>query len=191
MMHHLKVFAALDPENNWQGLIDDTYTGLLNIMNKQDPPNGLLPDFVVISEDGVWSAPTGRILESANDGDYHWNACRVPWRLGVDTLFSGTTPVSELAVKRLNEMQAEWANGDFRRIRGRKLDGTQNSPSGSAFSAPALIPAAIYGPQDWFDAGWTYVTELAWQGNKYGDYIVLLTMIAASGNEWSPVDVGD
>jgi endo-1,4-beta-D-glucanase Y len=186
MMHHLKVFAALDPDNNWQGLIDDTYAGQLSIIRRQDPPNGLLPDFVVIGADGNWEAPTGRLLESANDGDYHWNACRVPWRLGVDAMFSGETPVSGLAVKRLNELQEEWANGNFNNIRGRKLDGTRNAPSGSAFSGPALVPAAIFGPQAWFDAGWAYATELPWQGNKYGDYILLLTMIAASGNEWNP-----
>jgi endo-1,4-beta-D-glucanase Y len=188
MMHHLKVFAALDPDNNWKGLIDNTYTGLLGIINRQNPPNGLLPDFVSISTSGVWSPSEPFSLESANDGDYHWNACRVPWRLGVDTMFHGTTPVTEFAVKQLNELQIEWSNGNFARISGRQLDGTVNmGVAGAAFSGSALIPAAIYGPQDWFDKGWYWARGRSWGNDFYGDYIVLLTMIAASGNEWSPI----
>lgn len=195
MMYHLKVFAELDPVNPWNELIGNTYAGLLNIISQQETPNGLLPDFVSISDDGVWSASEPFSLESVSDGDYHWNACRVPWRLGVDTMFSGTTPMTELAVRHLNELQFAWADGDFDNIFGRQLNGVANivengysyDVRGSAFSGPALIPAAMFGPQEWFDAGWAWAADLPWQNNKYGDFILVLSMIAASGNEWSPL----
>jgi hypothetical protein len=55
-----------------------------------------------------------------------------------------------------------------------------------------MVPAAIYGPQSWFNAGWNAATNPAHilpnaMFNYYGDYINILTMIAASGNEWTPV----
>jgi len=203
MMHHLKVFAVLDPDNDWRGLINDTYNGQLAIMNTIDPPTGLLPDFSIVNRTtGEWTTrPHGTvILESIADGSWHWNACRVPWRLGVDTLFSYKTPVSDLAVKRLNELTFGWSGGDFNEIYGRQLDGTVNDVAnsglgytvrGSAFSMSLLVPAAIYGPQEWFDAGWEWARELPWNGDKYGDYLTVLAMIAASGNEWSPVDTDE
>jgi hypothetical protein len=97
-------------------------------------------------------------------------------------------------VETLNTNQFVWAEGDFTRIHGRKMDGTANTlvngfsydVGGSAFSGPALVPAAIYGPQEWFDNGWDWARNYQWRGDKYGDYLVVLAMLAASGNEWSP-----
>jgi len=196
MLHHFKVFAEVDPGNNWQGLIDATYRGQLEVVNQQDVPNGLLPDFIRVNRTtGVWWTQPGRLLETPEDGDYHWNACRVPWRQAMDAMFSLKTPISGPIIELLNANQFAWAGGDFTRIHGRKMDGTANTlengfsydVGGSAFSGPALVPAAIYGPQEWFDNGWDWARNYQWRGDKYGDYLTVLAMIAASGNEWSPV----
>jgi len=198
MIHHFKVFAEVDPGNNWQGLIDATYKGQLEVVNQQAVPNGLLPDFIRVNRTtGVWWTQPGRLLETPEDGDYHWNACRVPWRQAMDVMFSKDTPISDPIVKLLNANQFVWAEGDFTKIHGRKMDGTANTLAngfsydvgGSAFSGPALVPAAIYGPQAWFDNGWDWARNYQWRGDKYGDYLTVLAMLAASGNEWSPVVV--
>jgi len=195
MMHHFKVFALVDPANDWASLIDATYRGQLEVVNQQAEPNGLLPDFIRVNRTtGVWWTQPGRLLETPEDGDYHWNACRVPWRQAMDVMFSLKTPISVPIVETLNANQFVWAEGEFTRIHGRKMDGTANTlvngfsydVGGSAFSGPALVPAAIYGPQAWFDNGWDWARNYQWRGDKYGDYLVVLAMLAASGNEWSP-----
>ena len=193
IMYALKAFAYVDTNNDWQRVIDVTYAGQLQLMNLQSPVNGLLPDFADVRPANGWIPSPPFSLESAHDGDYHWNACRVPWRLAVDEMFSGTTPVSDYAVRLLNENTRIWSGGDFTRIFGRQMNGAINDTAvagydviGSCFSAPFVVTSAIHGPQEWFDAGWDYVANLPWEDNQYGDYIVLLSMIAASGNEWSP-----
>jgi len=207
MMHHFKVFDALElPGNDWASLVAATYKGLLEIISQQSPPNGLLPDFASVQYGDMdgrrhgqwWSAP-GKLLETEYDNTYHWNACRVPWRLALDTMLCGVSPVTELAVKRLNELQEEWADGDFTQICSRYLDATPicketgffEDTKDPSFAGPALVPASLFGPQEWFDNGWNWARTHPWQGDKYGDYLTALAMIAASGNEWSPLAVDD
>ncbi|MCL2820550.1 MAG: glycosyl hydrolase family 8 [Oscillospiraceae bacterium] len=203
MIHHFKVFDALRlPGNDWDSLVSETYKGLLNIIMQQNPPTGILPDFASVQYENSgdkkhgewWSAP-GQLLETPQDGTYHWNACRVPWRLALDTMLCGTSPLTELAVKRLNELQNEWTNGEFTEICSRQLNGTPISKETGfdedtkdpAFWGPALVPASLFGPQKWFDAAWSWARNHPWQGDKYGDYLTALGMLAASGNEWSPL----
>src|SRR5687768_5911745 len=52
------------------------------------PGAGLLPDFVVNTNTAP--APAGgKFLESVTDGQYGYNSCRVPWRIGTDYLVNG------------------------------------------------------------------------------------------------------
>jgi len=188
----------------WQLVIDTKYQIAKDILANESAETGLLPDFALrvndagsnTAEDARWRPVPGRALESIFDGHYHWNACRVPWRQGLDVMLFGESPVSDMTVRFLNERQFEWAGGNFDNIVGRDMSGRPNlaedrilgvTTAGSAFSSSAIVPAFIHGPQEWVNDAWRYVTELPWEGNAYGDYITMLAMIAASGNEWSPV----
>jgi len=188
----------------WQLVIDTKYRIAQDIISNESAETGLLPDFGLLQNDAGsntaadarWRPVPGRALESIFDGHYHWNACRVPWRQGLDVILFGQSPVSDMTVRFLNERQFEWAGGNFDNIVGRDMSGRPNlaedrilgvTTAGSAFSSSAIVPAFIYGPQEWVNDGWRYVTELPWEGNAYGDYITMLAMIAASGNEWSPI----
>ena len=55
------------------------------------------------------------------------------------------------------------------------------------FSSPFLVTAAAYGPQEWFDNGWEYAKTHTKTINFYGEYINILSMITASGNNWNPL----
>jgi hypothetical protein len=169
---------------------------------------GILPDFIRYDHENsepqpdgtgnVWLIPAqntdgGSFHESTSDGAAHWNACRVPWRLGVDLLFSGWTPhpYSEITVRAMNDWHAQLENNSFTAVQGRWLDGRPNRTVGAtsnAFGGPMLVPAAVFGPQEWFDSGWRRATPAnPGSFNFYGDYINILTLIAATGNEWTPV----
>lgn len=68
-----RIFAQVNPENNWQALIDSCYKILSN-------ENLLSRDWVVLNRN------TGQ-LESAPEGlssNYGYDAMRIPWRLALD-----------------------------------------------------------------------------------------------------------
>ena len=241
MIQHMRAFAAVDPGNDWQRVIDVTHdTHRLVRQNANVPgraagamPNtGILPDFLrwnvsytgtsgnqwIIPRQGAsappWSQRTDgeRFHEFLVDGAMHQNASRVPWRLGVDVLFAGTRPYEDITTRALNNWLAPspqgqnnagglWINqfggNPSHGVQGRWLDGTATANTvwdytSTHFRGPMLVPAAIYGPQDWFNTGWAAaidpsVIRPAAMFNYYGDYINILSMIAASGNEWTPV----
>lgn len=48
-----------------------------------NPQTGLIADFLKLdSRSGTYQPARGEVLESKHDGDYNWNSCRVPWRIG-------------------------------------------------------------------------------------------------------------
>jgi hypothetical protein len=190
------------------------------------PNTGILPDFMranarssIIPANGtgnVWAVPTQqdvpscgatttgactcgrRMHETMFDGATHWNACRVPWRLGADLLFIGTNarPNEDITTRALSDWHRAQSSNNMSAARGRWLDGTLNGTTGNgsnAFTGPMTVLSSVYGPQAWFESGWnTSNPNRANPGNApsynfYGDYINILTMIASSGNEWTPV----
>ncbi|MCL2286951.1 MAG: family 16 glycosylhydrolase [Firmicutes bacterium] len=219
IMQHLKAYKAVNPENDWQRVIDVTYGALEFITTYVglETPTGVVNDFIrwdnvnntwIIPVQGGRYTPGQQFHESTSDGARHWNACRVPWRLGVDIMFSGTTPVEHLTTYAYNTFVYNETDGRFRifgdipgggtnvlvdGVIGRWLDGTPNlshpwgANSWNAFWGPMTVLASIYGPQRWMDEGWSHVNQFAFMNNQYGDYINLFSMIAASGNEWTPV----
>jgi hypothetical protein len=185
LLHQLKVFDQFS-DHNWQLVINTCHEVIEQITSRQNPRNGLLPDFAILDrETGIWSPPTRRWLEGVNDGNYHFNACRTPWRMGIDVMFSGNTPTRDIN-KTLNDFMRKGAGGNFSEIRSASLDGTLRGMSGAAFSSPFLVTAAVHGDVAWMSNGWDYARNLPRRGDFYGDYINVLCMIAASGNEWSP-----
>ncbi|MCL2225230.1 MAG: dockerin type I domain-containing protein [Defluviitaleaceae bacterium] len=225
IMQHLKAFAEVNPQRDWQRVINVTYDSHRFVRQWHQPggqgatagplPNtGILPDFIRFDHvnsnpqpDGtgnIWIIPPqhtggGSFHETSSDGATHWNACRVPWRLGVDLLFSGRTPhqYSDITIAALNNWHAQQNNNNFNSVHGRWLDGRPNTDqwgnigqTSNAFGGPMLVPAAVFGPQAWLNSGWQRANPALpapSSFNFYGDYINILTMVAASGNEWTPV----
>lgn len=67
--------------NQWANVIN----AIINCTNGQlalNPQTGLIGDFLQNNGQGQYYPARGEVLESDKDGDYNWNSCRVPWRLG-------------------------------------------------------------------------------------------------------------
>ena len=82
----------------------DRYAAISALQTRYSRRTGLLPDFVVTSEDGSPIPADGEVLESSHDGDYSYNACRTPWRIGFDAIVSGDSR-SLAAARRMNTVQ--------------------------------------------------------------------------------------
>src|SRR5262249_25892576 len=85
MMDHFRAYGAATADGSWSAVGDAHYALVAAVGG---PATGLMPDFV--EKTNTTPAPTGaNYLEAVTDGDYAYNACRVPWRLGTDYLVTG------------------------------------------------------------------------------------------------------
>ncbi len=186
---HFKAFRKATGDSAWDGVLTAHQNLVAHLQNDYAPTTGLLPDFAVSTNTGNPKPAPGKVLESPLDGAYSWNACRDPWRLGVDGLTTGD-PKSLTAVRKMNTWIKQATGGDPNRIaQGYKLNGTvAEAGSSVAFIAPFAVAAATdSGSQAWLDALWTKMNAVPLDPSSYyGSSIQLQVMIAVTGNHWLP-----
>jgi endo-1,4-beta-D-glucanase Y len=188
MPGHFTAFAAASGDARWTTLVDKTWTMVGALQSKYAPATGLLPDFVQHPANPK-PAPAD-FLEGANDGAYSWNACRDPFRLAIPFLTSGDAR-ARTAMQKLNTwIRSKTGNSPSKIKAGYKLNG--NAASGDtnfltmAYAAPFGVSAMVDGSnQAWLNTVWNTVESAPSEG-YYEDTIKLLTMIAMSGNWWTP-----
>lgn len=130
-------------------------------------------------------------LETAYDGEFSYNACRVPWRLATDYLVSGE-PRSLSAVQKINS----WVKGKVGSNAALLVDGytlAGNTSAGAtgpsmSFTAPLAVAAmSDASNQAWLNSLWSQMTATALVNEDYyGNTLKLISMIVISGNWWSP-----
>nr|ADN52626.1 glycosyl hydrolase 8 superfamily protein [Jeongeupia naejangsanensis] len=182
MFNHLRAFHEATGDARWRAVLDKSYVIADSVFRNYGPNTGLLPDFIVKQGTDFRPAPAG-FLEGANDGNYSWNNCRVPWRLSLDYLLNGDTRALPL-LQALNRWVSTTATGgDPNRIYGGyTLDGQALNPYFQmAFAAPFAVSATIdSGNQTWLNALWTRIAA-APVNEYYSDSIRLLSMMAVAG----------
>lgn len=188
MPDHFRAFHAVTAETTWARVTDAGYGLLSAIQDRHSPTTGLIPDFIVDTSTSPRPAAPW-YLESDHDGDYSYNACRVPWRLATDYLTSGD-PRALAALRRINAWIRRAAGNDPARIldgydlRGRPV----STGHGMAFIAPFAVAAMVDAAnEDWLDALWAEIVRTPREDEEYyGNTLKLLAMIVLSGNWWSP-----
>ncbi|MEU8570561.1 glycosyl hydrolase family 8, partial [Streptomyces pathocidini] len=183
---HFRAFKKATGDAAWDTIRDKHQTLIASLQSQYAPNTGLLPDFVQDTTTSPKPA-AGEVLESPLDGAYSWNACRDPWRIGVDALTSGDSR-SLAAVRKMNTWIKSAAGGNPANIQqGYRLDGgVAESGSSVAFIAPfAVAAAADSGSQAWLDALWNKLNSTPLDSSSYyGSSIQLQVMIAITGNHW-------
>jgi endo-1,4-beta-D-glucanase Y len=190
MVAHFRSFAVASAEPRWNLVVDHTYNVVAYLQKTYAPKTGLLPDFAT-GAGGATPAPAPPSwLESANDGNYDYNACRVPWRIATDYFMWGDTRARD-AIRPIEAWLSNKTAGNPQLIRdGYSLAGTTYGHDPVlAFVAPIAVGAMIAPKtgtnQPWLNALWD---AMAARGTSeyYGDTIKLLAMIVISGNWWKP-----
>ncbi|WP_295672400.1 glycosyl hydrolase family 8 [uncultured Mucilaginibacter sp.] len=188
MPSHFKAFARATLDNRWNKVIDKNYSLLLNLQNKYSPDAGLLPDFIVGINKKPKPAPP-HFLESPYDGNYNYNACRDPWRIGLDYLLSGDIRSKKMVTK-INRWIRETTNNDtYNLAAGYTLAGTDiktRNFEALSFIAPFAVSAAVDSKnQLWLNNIWDYMTAFKLKDFDYYDNTIkLMDMIIVSGNYW-------
>ncbi|MEK4042305.1 glycosyl hydrolase family 8 [Paenibacillus sp. FSL H8-0048] len=185
MVNHFKAFQAATGDARWQNVTNKTYTLINSLYSGYSSTTGLLPDFVVYSNN-TYQPAAANFLESQRDGDYNYNSCRVPWRITTDYLLTGDNrALSQLT--QLNSWIKTKTGGTPGNIKdGYKLDGTTfGSYNSGAFYGPFGVGAMTSSSnQSWLNSLWSHTANSAPE-NYYEDSLKLFSMIVMSGNWWA------
>ena len=190
MVHHFRVFEKVTGDSDWNRIRVAHQEAISSIQTRYSPDTGLLPDFARITEMGV-EPVEGKVLESEHDGDYYFNACRTPWRIGLDAITSGDG-MSLGAARRINAWAKAVTGGDPDRLgAGYTLAGERYgraNGNGNAFWAPLAVAAMTDAKsQTWLDSLWAKMTSsTVHPENYFGTTIQLQAMIIVSG-KFKPV----
>ncbi|MEU7791151.1 glycosyl hydrolase family 8 [Amycolatopsis sp. NPDC049159] len=184
MPGHLRAFATATGDSFWTSVRTRSETAVSQLQSQYAPNTGLLPDFVVNTNSTPKPAPA-EFLEGPYDGKYSWNACRDPWRLGVDAI---TAPNSAAAaqVRKMTTWIKSATGSDPAKIQsGYSLSGSKTeSGQHPCFTAPFAVAAmADPGSQAWLDKLWTAVSSWSPDATDYyGTGITIQVLLILSGN---------
>lgn len=193
MPDHFKSFYAATGDNHWLLTSDRCYTITDAIQTNYSTTTGLMPDFIRHTNTAPDPAAPN-FLESTNDGDYYYNACRFPWRLATDYLITGDTraydalaPINSWIKIKTSSLPANIKSG-YDIETGNMLAGANYNDL--AFQAPFAVSAMIDGSnQAWLNSLWNYMkTVNINRDGYYGNSIKLLSLIVISSNWWAPDD---
>lgn len=100
-----RVFAAVDPENNWNALVDNSYTLLFAsadaTLDKKSSA-GLTPNWVRVNRTSGAVTPDTRL-----DTNYGYDAFRTPWRLALDYKYNNDVRAQQV-LKKYTALDDDW-----------------------------------------------------------------------------------
>lgn len=187
MPTHFRAFRDATGDELWTKVERASYGVLNQLQTQSSPHSGLVPDFS-IEENGGWIPAKAKFLESPHDGEFYYNACRVPWRIGwaASTL---SDPRAETALKPF----MAWANSNIQKpdafLAGYRLDGSDakgNDFDTACFIAPTGVAASALGNQAWVNGVFAYCSNK--REEYFEDTISLLSLLVMTGNAWIPLE---
>lgn len=188
MPANFRAFYNVTNDVRWQQVIDKNYRLFSYMQSEYSPDAGLVPDFIIDINKKPQPAAKN-YLESPYDGMYNYNACRVPWRIGVDYLLNGDGHAKAI-VDKMNRWVRETTDDKADNLSaGYTLGG--DDIKGRYFEALSFIaPFAVSASADkknqqWLNSVWSYTIGFKLKDFDYYDNTIkLLDMIIVSGNYW-------
>ncbi|MCI5140984.1 MAG: beta-glucanase [Candidatus Electrothrix sp. ATG1] len=185
MLANFQAFAQATGDSTWQTVIDNSHSVAGYIQQQYSPDTGLLPDFIQCQSVTQCEPAQAPFLEGENDGNYYYNAGRVPWRLGLHALLHNDA-ASRSQMQKITDWLVDATGGDAGAIKsGYQLNGTPIGNYFSSFFAAPFGVAAMLSPsqQDFLNAIYQQVYQR--QENYYEDSVNLLCLLAMTGNAWT------
>ncbi len=190
MTGHFRTWGRATGDASWSLVVSATQSSAAQLQANFSPLTGLLPDFAIANTTSPYQPKPagGNFLEDRNDGNFNYNACRDPWRIGTDAVLNNDA--SSLArMRKLSAWIENATGGHPLKIRaGYTLDGTPISGSNyftSVFVAPFGVAAMTgKGQQKWLNK--IYSAVRGTREDYYEDSVTLLCMLVMTGNFWDP-----
>ncbi|KAI8342775.1 Six-hairpin glycosidase-like protein [Chlamydoabsidia padenii] len=148
------------------------------------PQTGLIADFLKLDKNNTYLPATGEVLESKHDGDYNWNSCRVPWRLGhyyMLTRDERLRGVLETQAQFFANQLARGHGGDCGVKAGYKLNGSCIADyTDMAFVAPVSFLFWVLGWHNQLHQILGEMNSMARDNTYFGESIALLCLLQAN-----------
>ncbi len=185
MPTHFRAFREATDDPVWKKVENRCYTILEGLQKEYAPATGLVPDFAE-RKNGEWRPALPKALEGSHDGEYSYNSCRVPWRIGWAAI-SGDDGRARAMLKPL----MAWATAQMKtpvefqagyHLNGKALRGADYDSA--CFITPTGVAAMSTGDQIWYDAVFAYAKNK--EEGYYEDSVNLLCLLVMSGNAWLP-----
>jgi hypothetical protein len=195
MIGHFRAFQAATGDSFWNTAITRAYELSNRMQTVYSAGVGLMPDFIVDTDTATPRPSPGMMGDfNYNEDKFWWNACRNPWRYATDYVLSGDTRWKTITARMIDFFQAEAARagGDVTAIgTGYNLAGQQLSGGDSAaYHGPICAGACIDAKyQPFLDAMWNWNASHPTTGYYDGE-IQILSLVVASGNWWTPTNIG-
>ena len=183
---HFRAFNIVNPNNNWDKVISSCYNLIENMQTNYSATTGLIPDFIINTNTSAKPA-NAQFLESDYDGNYYYNACRVPWRIATDYLTGGDNR-AKLALDKINNWIISETNGNTENISaGYLLNGTALVDYNDlVFSGAFAVSAMTSNNQAWLNNLYTEMINQNINDNGYfGNTLKMLYLITISKNYWT------
>jgi len=189
MTSHLRVFAIATGDNYWNKTADNVYQLMDDIRTNYAQTTGLMPDFV---NGEIPSPAPANFLEAVSDGQFSWNACRVPLRIAFDAAHFNNNKAQDALSHIVDWIELKTAGEPSAIVAGYDLDGNALvSYSSMAFTAPMIAAATVArgDHQDFINKGWDLIinSNNNSPNRYYPNSIKLLSMLFISGNWWQPL----
>jgi endoglucanase len=187
---HLREFYRATRDSIWLKVINRTYTIFNHLQTSFSPATGLLPDFIQYMSNGYRPARPN-YLESDYDGQYYYNACRVPLRLTIDYLLFKDNRARDI-VQKMNEwIEKRCKNDPDAILSGYRLNGSnikENDYTTLAFLAPLTVSLMVDNEsQEWLDDMFESLIAKKFSDYRYFDNTInLLSLLVLTGNYWTP-----
>lgn len=190
MIDHFRAFEAATNDPFWGQVVTATQNLLTQQQTTYAPNTGLVADFVVNTNTTPKPAPAN-FLEGKTDGQYSYNAVRVPWHIGADAVVYGDATSAAQAQKITAWFRSKTGDDPSKIVSGYKLDGTATVSYLDPEFVATLGPAAMGDPsnQAWLDKIWSYTvaqSKTSAASDYYAASLMLQSMIVMSGNYWAP-----
>jgi len=186
MPAQLRCFFDATGDGVWTNVAATEYSLLARLQTNYAAATGLMPDFAVTNASG-WTPAPANFLEGPNDDAYYYNACRIPWRIGLDALLYDDARARAILARLLAWVVAHHAEPALFRA-GYKLNGSDisgNDYDTAAFISPLGVGAMATTNQPWVDNTMAYTAGHR-ESSYYEDTLNLLAQLAMSGNWWLP-----
>jgi endoglucanase len=184
-LDHFRAFKDATNDVVWDNVISATYSMISSIQTNYSSTTGLLPDFCT---GNPVSPAAPNFLESANDGDYYYNACRTPLRIAMDYGHYGEIKAKDAVNKIITWAKTKTGNDASKFKAGYTLAGANvsgNNYYDAVFVAP-IVAGSIVDPnnQAFLNAGWSSI--IANKNVYFSDSYNLLCQLFITGNWWIP-----
>jgi len=190
MPSHFQAFSSFTHNSDWLKVATTARETINSIQKNYSSTTGLIPDFINHSlYNDIWEPEpaSNNFLEGEYDGQYYYNACRVPLRYGMDALFTQDS-TSKTIITRMATWMADTYSSPYDIKSGYRLDGSVLAGSdyfSTVFVAPFGVAAMnVPNQQNWLNLIYNAVKST--HEDYYQDSINLLSLIVMTGNFWYP-----